>query len=108
MWTLPGVLLWIPIAVHVFVGADILLIAFDRIRGHHDGFDFVEALAYIVFISVPVAAVVGIGWFLMAILKRKVSPHAPSKDSRGCRVLGVLAVSGPLILFVLTGMMSVT
>ena len=103
VWSPPGVFLWLPVLVHAAIAADILQLAFDRIRGIRDGFDGFGPFWYILLISVPVAAAVGMGWLVMAVLKHRVNPHAPSRGSRGCLVLGVLAVSAPLILYVVLG-----
>jgi len=99
VWSTPGAFLWLPVLVHAAIGAEIALLAFDRARGMYDGFDGFDVFWHILFFSVPVAAVVGGGWLLMAILRHKVNAQSQSKGGRGCILLGVIGVLGPILLY---------
>jgi hypothetical protein len=101
VWTLPGSLLWVPLAFHAFVGSEILYLAFERSRGHRDGFDGFDIYFHILFLSLPLSVAFAIGWAALAVLKRRVAAADPDPQYRGARVgLSVANVAAPVALYV--------
>jgi hypothetical protein len=100
MLQFPGAVLWLPTAVNAFIAAEILQLAWERMRG---GYNIAQGemgpLIHIFAISAPIAVFLLVGWAVLAVLRENVPHSRESTQKRSVAVLAIVNVAAPFLLF---------
>jgi hypothetical protein len=99
MWEFPGAVLWLPTAVNAFIAAEILQLAWERMRGgYNTAQGEIGPFMHIIAISAPIAVFLLVGWAVLAVLRANVPRSRESTQKRSVVVLAVLNVAAPFLL----------
>src|SRR5476651_2702444 len=98
MWTFPGVLLWLPTAVNAFLGAEILRFAWEARHGYNMAQGDMQIAGHILVGSVPLSALLLLGWAVLAVLRMRAPPGPDSTREPGVLALAILNIIAPVLL----------
>jgi hypothetical protein len=98
MWRFPGVLLWLPTAVNAFLGAEILRFAWEARHGYNMAQGDMQIAGHILVGSVPLSALLLLGWAILAVLRIKVPPSPELRREPGVRALALVNIVAPVLL----------